>query len=567
MKHKVAAMTLLLVAAVVMSTLATFSVAGPAMAEPPNDPDTPQMPWPINGDCPEEAPGTKPPCPKDNVILKWDDELLQAVRANPAATGPTVTARALGVLHTATYDAWAPYDPLAKVTRPDGPTKKVVSSDPTVNNANKSKAISYAAYRVLLDLFPGRKADFDAQMAELVFEPDDLGDFNPDNPSAVVTTPQGIGNKAAYAVLKFRHADGSNQTRDTKGTSITTDDTVSYPDPCTTNCYKPINTWDKIATTPNGTWHWQPLCVLTADGVKNGMPHLPPQGNNCDSPNYTIQKPLTPQWGNITPFALVSAWQFKVPGPPKNADGTYNNADISTAVADTSRLSDTAKVKAEYWADGPKSEFPPGHAAVFAQALSRKYRHSVDTDAKMFFTLGNAMLDSSIAAWALKYKYDFWRPVTGIRELYKNTTVNSWLGPYNGFSDVPGPQWRPYQAPTVVTPGFPEYVSGHSTFSAAGSQVLKLFTGSDAFGATVTITAGTSLFEPKNDDHPVGTPQSDVMLSWPTFSAAAQEAGMSRRYGGIHFKSGDEHGRMLGNSVGQTAHSKAQNYIRGYSGY
>src|SRR4029450_4808494 len=220
----------------------------------------------INGDCPNN-PGIKPPCPGDNVILKWDDELLQAIRANPAATGPTVTARALGVLHTATYDAWAAYDPVAKVTRPDGPSQQAKAS---ITLDNKTKAISYAAYRVLLDLFPARKADFDAQMAELLYDPDDLGDFNPANPSAAsrvlldlfparkadfdaqmaellydpddlgdfnpanpsapVATAQGVGNKAAYAVITFRHSDGANQLG-------------GYAD---TTGYQPVNTWDKV---------------------------------------------------------------------------------------------------------------------------------------------------------------------------------------------------------------------------------------------------------------------------------------------------------------------------------
>ena len=537
-KHKLAT-TLLVVAAVVMSTLASFSVATKALAVPPDDPDTPQTFWPINGDCPNN-PGIKPPCPGDNAILKWDDELLQAIRANPGGTGPTVTARALGVLHTATYDAWAAYDPVAKVTRPDGPSQQAKAS---ITLDNKTKAISYAAYRVLLDLFPARKADFDAQMAELSYNPDDLGDFNPANPSAPVATAQGVGNKAAYAVITFRHNDGANQLG-------------GYAD---TTGYQPVNTWDKV----NDPWRWQPLCVLTATGVANGMPPIPPPGNNCDPPNYTIQRPLTPQWGNITPFASLSAIQYKVPGPPKNPDGTCcSPTDIETALADTSNLDDVKKAKAEYWADGPRTEFPPGHTAVFAQALSRKRGHSLDTDTKLFFALGNAMLDSSIAAWREKYKWDFVRPVTAIREHYKGQLINSWLGPGHSpsYGLVPAEQWMPYQALTVVTPGFPEYVSGHSTFSGAGSQILLGFTGSDAFNASVTIPAGSLKIEP-------GSPAADVTLSWSTFTAAADEAGWSRRYGGIHFYSGDTHGRMLGKMVGSNTWSKAQAYIKGYAGY
>ena len=108
MKYKLAT-TLLLVAAVAFSTLASFSAAGPAKAAPPDDPDTPGTPWPI--DDPQYRPSNN-----DHVLLKWNEELLQAIRLHPAQTGPTITSRALGVLHTATYDAWAAYDGVAKST-------------------------------------------------------------------------------------------------------------------------------------------------------------------------------------------------------------------------------------------------------------------------------------------------------------------------------------------------------------------------------------------------------------------------------------------------------------------
>jgi hypothetical protein len=550
MKHKLATTLLLVAALVVPTTFASFSVATKALAVPADDPDTPQTFWPINGDCPND-PGVRPPCPGDNVILKWDDELLQAIRDNPATTGPTITARALGVLHTATYDAWAAYDPIAKGTRPDGPSQQAKVN---ITLDNKNKAISYAAYRVLLDLFPARKGDFDLQMTELSYPPDDLGDFNPANPSGAVSTPQGVGNKAAYAVIAFRHSDGSNQQLGTD--PVTNLPVVRYPD---ITGYTAVNTWDEV----KDPWHWQPLCVLTATGVANGMPPIPPPGSSCAPPNYTLQRALTPQWGKITPFASLSAIQYKVPGPPKNPDGTCcSPVDIETALADTSNLDDVKKAKAEYWADGPRTEFPPGHGAVFAQALSRKRGHSLDTDVKMFFALGNAMLDSSIAAWREKYKWDFVRPVTAIRERYKGQLINSWKGPNQGYGDVPGEQWMPYQALTVVTPAFPEYVSGHSTFSGACSQILLGFTGSDAFNASVTIPAGSLKIEPGNT-----TPAAPVTLSWSTFTAAADEAGWSRRYGGIHFYSGDVHGRMLGKMVGSNAWSKAQAYIKGYVGY
>jgi PAP2 superfamily len=120
-----------------------------------------------------------------------------------------------------------------------------------------------------------------------------------------------------------------------------------------------------------------------------------------------------------------------------------------------------------------------------------------------------------------------------------------------------GASWRPYQLATDPTPPFPEYVSGHSTFSAAAAQILKLFTGSDHFGETVTLPAGSSKIEPGV------TPAPLVVLKWETFTAAADEAGMSRRYGGIHFKAADLVGRELGRLVAGEVWSKAQGYFDG----
>jgi hypothetical protein len=298
------------------------------------------------------------------------------------------------------------------------------------------------------------------------------------------STPATVGITAAQAVLDFRHNDGSNQLG-------------GYAD---TTGYQPVNTGDTV-TDP---WRWQPLRVPLGVGPE--------------------QRALTPQWDGVTSFALTSPFQYTVPGPPKNRDGTYSTRRHRHRVKDTANLDDLHKVKAECWADGPRSEFPPGHWAIFAQVISRKHGNSVDTDAKMFFALGNALLDVSVAAWAAKYKYDFVRPITAIRTQLKGKKVVSWLGPYLGYGKVPAEQWRPYQAPNVVPPPFPEYVSGHSTFSAAGATVLAAFTGSDSFGASVTVKAGRSLFEPQDATHPVGTPATDVTLSWATFSAAADEA-------------------------------------------
>ena len=214
------------------------------------------------------------------------------------------------------------------------------------------------------------------------------------------------------------------------------------------------------------------------------------------------------------------------------------------------------KVKAEYWADGPNTEFPPGHMALFAQAFSRMKGNTADQDVKLFFALGNALLDASIFSWTAKYQYDSERPTTAIRERYRDKLITSWLGPNKGYGKVLGQYWLPYQQLNVVTPAFPEYVSGHSTFSAAGRAVINRFFGTDNFNAKVTIKAGSSKFE-KN------MPAKDVVLSWKTLDAMADEAGMSRRYGGIHFESGDQQGRALGALTGVNVWTKAQTYFTG----
>jgi hypothetical protein len=565
MKYKLAT-TLLVVAGLVVTTFsAATTTARPARAATAT--------FPVDG-CPED-PNKQPPCNGDDVIVLWNDQLLDTIRAYPAQTGPTITARALGVLHTATYDAWAAYDPTAKVTRPDGPAQQQATSNTL---PNKKEAISYAAYRVLNDLFPpgsfpstGAYQTPDVLLTSLGYNP---ANTTPASSTDTAATPAGVGNLAAKAVLDFRYADGSNQLgNDPKGTIG-----VPYSD-TTVPHYQSVNTWNSLTPNSNplldGKWRWQPLCVLTAAGVTAHFPPVrDPNASSCSDgtsttpSHYAIQNPLSPHWGNITPFSNLNPTVFKamVPGPPRNADGTYSTKDITTALADTSNLSDASKAKAEYWADGPRSEFPPGHMGVFAQFICRKFGNNLDSDTKLFFMLGNAMMDASIAAWWQKYKYDFVRPVTAIREYYKGKDINSWLGPgaspsTGNFGTVKGQNWMPYQALTVVTPPFPEYVSGHSTFSAAGASLLALANGSDTFGGSITIKAGSSKIEPNEN-----IPATPVVLSWPTFSDASNEAGMSRRYGGIHFYSGDMNGRAVGRSVAQYVYSKAQSYIKGNTG-
>jgi hypothetical protein len=526
-QHLVKAM--LVVIALVGATVATLATgARPAGAA--NGPA-----WPI------DTYGA--PRSTDNVVLKWDEQLLSTIRAYPPQTGPTISARALAEIHTAMYDAWAAYDQTAVGATPNAP---VLQADGSA--ADRDQAMSYAAYRVLSDLFPWDSVATPGLSFYYVDKggyrtPDQLltsQNYDPTYASQDLGTPAGVGNAAAAAVIAYRHNDGSNQLG---GYANTTP-------------YASKNSWNVV----NDKWSWQPMCVMSAAAAARTPPPTPFPAD-C-SGDYAAQKPLTPQWETIKTFGPEDPQtgyppQFALPGP--NADGTHTQAtaDIDRELTDSSNLSDVQKMKAEYWADGPNSEFPPGHMAVFAQAFSRMRGDTSDQDVKLFFALGNALLDAAVFAWTAKYQFDSERPTTGIRERYRDKTITSWLGPGKGYGKVLGQYWQPYQALNVVTPPFPEYVSGHSTFSAAGRSVLNQFFGTDNFNAKVTIPAGSSKIEAGV------TPAKTVVISWKTLADMADDAGMSRRYGGIHFETGDQQGRALGRLAGYNVWVAAQKYFAG----
>src|SRR5919201_5030920 len=434
------------------------------------------------------------PSPYDDVVLRWDEQSLAAVRVVKPA--PTVVARHLAIVHTAMYDAWAAYDAKALGTR-TGASLRRPSNEWTANY--KSKAISYAAYRVLLDLFPSRSSDFSGFMTALGYDPADA--------STDPTLPQGVGNTVAKPLLDFRHADGANQLGDYNGGAPYSDYTG----------YTPVNAWNKVSD----VYHWQPLCVPTP----------PPGATSCSG---SVQTFATPQWGRVIPFALTKPDQF---GPPL-LDRSKLPGEAKALVETQAGLDDLEKTIAYYWADGPSSELPPGHWAMIAAAASRAAGTSLDGNVKLFFVLANSLLDSSIATWQAKRVQDTVRPITYIRWLYAGRKIKGWGGPGKGIVWEDGSAWIPYQEPGVVTPPFAEYTSGHSAFSGAASQVFTQFAGTDVIKAalSLTIAAGSSTIEPKL------VPAVDTTLSFKSFTDAADQASPSRRYGGIHFQQGDLNG-------------------------
>jgi hypothetical protein len=460
-----------------------------------------------------------------NVAIQWNQAALQGVR--DSKLGPPMVSRALAIVHTCMYDAWAAYDPLALGTQLGGTLRQAQTAR---TGTNRAKAVSFAAFRALADLFPqDENSVFLPLMQRLGYEASDR--------STDPTTPSGVGNLACAAVLRYRHDDASNQLGNlTPGGAAYAD----YTD------YRAVNSPSRVPADtgaildPN---RWQPLQYADVSGA------------------FVTQQFVGAQWYKVTPFALRSGDEFRgrlaLEGPALYGSPEFRE-QAAELVSLSAGLTDEQKTMAEYWADGPHSELPPGHWNLFAQYVSARDHHALDDDVKLLFALTNAVFDAGIVAWDAKRAFDSARPATTLPFLFQGQVIESWGGPGQGTRRMDGRFWIPYQASTFPTPPFPEFVSGHSSFSAAGAEILRLFTGSDRFGASVTLQAGTSKIEPGI------TPSTDTTLHWKTFSEAADQAGFSRRLGGIHFKSADLAGRAVGTAVARKAWRKAAGLWSGF---
>jgi len=468
--------------------------------------------------------------PGGSIVLRWNNALLQGVR--DSRIGPPMVSRALAVAHTCMYDAWAAYDRVAVGTRLGGALRRPARER---SLENKVEAISFAAYRAAVDLFPGSKATvFDPLMASLGFDP---GDRTSDPRS-----PTGIGNLVAEALLPFRHRDGANQLGDEPGgrPGIPYSDYTGYAP-----ANEPMDTRAPLdLSTVHDVNRWQPLSYVDGSGA-------------LVTPSF-----VGAQWQRVRQFSMSSSDELRSPTGPARVGSSEFLAQAQALIDLSAALTDDEKVIAEYWADGPHSELPPGHWNVFAQQVSHRDRtgdseRDLDQAVKLFFALTNAVFDAGCCAWDNKRAYDSVRPITAIRYLFAGKKIRAWGGPGRGTQTIAGEEWFPYQATTFPTPPFAEYSSGHSNFSAAGAEILKLFTGSDRFGGSVTFPKGSSRIEPGL------VPTSELSLTWATFSAAAAQAGISRRYGGIHFAQADLDARSTGRTAARRCWTKAQSYFAG----
>lgn len=231
---------------------------------------------------------------------------------------------------------------------------------------------------------------------------------------------------------------------------------------------------------------------------------------------------LLPQWPNVTPFAMTSGDQFRPDGIPDLTSQEY--ADALNEVKDLGSKTSTTRTQdqtdiALYWANGAGTATPPGHLNVLAQTIAEAQGNTLTQNARLFALLNIALADSAIACWDAKYAFSFWRPITAIRAA--DTDGND--------ATVADPAWKPL----IVTPNFPTYSSGHSTFSGAAATVLAEFFGTDDIAFTL-----------KSENPSVSD------RSFTSFSQAAEESAVSRMYGGIHFSFDNNDGLSAGNSLG-----------------
>ncbi len=355
--------------------------------------------------------------------------------------------------------------------------------------------------------------------------------YNPKDTSTDLSTPQGVGNVAASAVIADRRNDGSNQYGDLFPGAY-----HDYTNYVSLNSPMPFCQPATVGTCPlniSDPYHWQPLI------------------NNAN----VTQVFVGPHWEKVRPFALTSGAQFDssqpfVDGPLYSKNPGKYKKDVNSILSFSRGLTPQQKLIVEYWADGPASELPPGHWSLFAQFISARDAHSVDDDVKMFFAMQNASFDSGIAAWHMKRKFEGVRPITAVRYFYQGNQIVAWGGPGRPTETIDGGKWSPYNPGSNLSPAFPGYVSGHSTFSASSASILRSITGSDTFGFAATIPANFGRVE-------TGVPAVATTFSYDTFTAAVQEAGMSRLYAGIHFSDDNTDGQLLGNLAAQEAWTKA----------
>ena len=442
------------------------------------------------------------PLEQQNEAYRWLNIAQEAAARDVERAGarPTVSSRQLMIWAVAMYEAWAAYDDTAVGTRLGGSLRRPAAE---CSVANKNEAIAYASYRALLGVFAADTEWLRDRMRALGHDPDDT--------STDPATARGIGNVAAAAVLTHRRHDGSNQDGDEAGS-----DGTPYSD---YTGYRPVNPPDRVVD-PD---HWQPIPFTQPDGT-------------VVTPGF-----VTPHWYLVKPMMIESAAQFRAEPPPRTAtEDAMLRQQTDAVLAFTEHLTPMQKGMVEFLRDGPRATGPGGHWLRFAQDVSRRDRHDLDRDVKLYFAIAGVAFDALVACWETKRAYDTARPWTLVRHYRAGRTVRGWAGPDGGVREMPGDEWHPYAPYDAVTPPFPGYTSEHACVGGAAAKILELFTGSDEYGA-VERRRCCALTE--------SDPGEYVELDLPTFSGTAEMAALSRAMGGYHLPIDSEVGLRIGREL------------------
>ena len=610
-----------------------------------------------------------------SVAREWNELLLEGIRGDFAR--PTVHARNLFHVSAAMYDAWAVFDDQArpfllgqKVEGFAWPFDGFTTQEEL--EAAREKAISYAAYRLLRHRFE-RSPDAFSTLSRLNSLMINKG-YDRDNTSLDYSRGDAaaLGNYIAEGYIQFGLQDGSNEANEYANQAYEPFneplimDGFGNPKVADPNRWQPLTLDSFVDQSGNPIQGNTPaflspewgevvpfalkradLSVFNREGWDYWVYHDPGHPPYMDTLGNTTDEEYY-KWG----FSLVAAWSSHLdPSDSVMWDispahigniasyptdlGDYANFYNRQNGLDPSRgreinpatgepypeqwvpRGDYARVLAEFWADGPDSETPPGHWFTILNyvadqpELVRQIHGEgpvVDTlewDIKAYFTLGGAMHDAAITSWGIKGWYDYIRPVSAIRWMAERgqssdpnapsyhpdglplipgfieivqpgdpaipgaageIKIKAWKGPdYIGDPEVDeagvdwilAKSWWPYQRPTFVTPPFAGYISGHSTYSSAAAEVLSQFTGSEYF------PGGVGEFEaPKNEFLVFEEgPSVDVVLQWATYRDASDQCSLSRIWGGIHPPADDIPGRHLGIEIGTDAMVLARAYF------
>ncbi len=253
------------------------------------------------------------------------------------------------------------------------------------------------------------------------------------------------------------------------------------------------------------------------DRAQTTIPYIPSEAPGRWRRTTQNRPPEMPHWSTVTPFCLRSASQFRPPPPP--AVGSEKAQSEITLVTTLGAKTSTTRTAAEttsarFWSDFSYTSTPPGHWNAIARDLCHAHDHTLTQSAELFACLNLALADAGIACWDAKYHYDHWRPQTAIRAM--GGSLATWES-------------------LLPAPSHPDYVSGHSTFSAAAAHVLAhYFPGPDL------------KFTVRSDTLP------SVLKHYTDFQTCVKEIGQSRVLGGIHFPSADQAGQHLGTQVATT---------------